>query len=478
MLLRRILMHDLRLLVADRSLIVFTLMFALLMAYAAIGGAAWRQKRVQSIEAWQADLQAAIETDRRQVLSIETGKVKLEDAPYAGMPSWLQLPAVLPPHALSSLSIGQAELYPFTSSINAYSTKTALFANYEIDNPTTLLAGRFDMAFVLIYLYPLLILALSYNLLTHESETGTLQMTLAQAPLRLRDVAFGKAAARYSFACTLAVVLTLAGLAVGDVSLMAEGLFVRVLWLVLLIAAYTLFWFAVSLAVNARGKSSAANAALLIGLWLALVIVVPSLLSITATSLYPVPSRFNFIRDSRRNDNEINRMSEKLLANYYGDHPELAPEGKLDLTDFSTRYYALKQEAERRAKPLVDAYDTQLARQQKLVDATRFLSPAVVMQEALNAIAGTDRARFLSYRDQVWDYVEGWQSYVAPRLFRRLKLSSADYVTLPHFAFREEAHGEGEVASRALSGFCGLLVPAIIASFIAMRWLRCFPLTG
>ena len=47
--------------------------------------------------------------------------------------------------------------------------------------------GRFDLAFVLIYLYPLLILALTYNLLSAEKEQGTLALALSQ-PVSLRTL--------------------------------------------------------------------------------------------------------------------------------------------------------------------------------------------------------------------------------------------------------------------------------------------------
>ena len=41
------------------------------------------------------------------------------------------------------------------------------------------MVGRFDLAFVTVYLLPLLVLALSYNVLSEEREQGTLARTLA-----------------------------------------------------------------------------------------------------------------------------------------------------------------------------------------------------------------------------------------------------------------------------------------------------------
>ena len=64
-------------------------------------------------------------------------------------------------------------------------------ATTEIENPNRLLAGRFDLAFVIVFLYPLLILTLSYNMLSAEQEQGTLALTLSQ-PVSLRTLVSGK----------------------------------------------------------------------------------------------------------------------------------------------------------------------------------------------------------------------------------------------------------------------------------------------
>jgi ABC-2 type transport system permease protein len=73
-----------------------------------------------------------------------------------------------------------------------------------------LLSGRFDLAFVILYLYPLLILSLGYNLVSGEKEAGTLALTLSQ-PVALRTLVAGKVAMRFAFVLALAVALSLAG---------------------------------------------------------------------------------------------------------------------------------------------------------------------------------------------------------------------------------------------------------------------------
>jgi ABC-2 type transport system permease protein len=256
----------------------------------------------------------------------------------------------------------------------------------------------------------------------------------------------------------------------------APEMLARLFWCLSLVCAYTFFWFALAFWVNALGRSSATNAMALVGAWLLLVIIVPSLLSVTATSLYPTPSRLEFIRQMRRNDNEVGRLGERLLAQYHGDHPELASAGQIEWSDVQSRYFVIGQEKQRRTLPLARAYDEQLARQQSLIDRACFLSPAIVMQEGLNAIAGADRARRRHFRDQAEAYLDEWHAYAAPRSFRRLKLNSSDYDSLPRFHFQEESNAR--VTHRAGAWLLGLLAPGIIIGWFALLALRRYPLAG
>ena len=63
--------------------------------------------------------------------------------------------AVLPPAALAPLSVGQSDLLPFYFKVSTDARETVVAAT-EIENPHRLLVGRFDLAFVLVFLYPLL----------------------------------------------------------------------------------------------------------------------------------------------------------------------------------------------------------------------------------------------------------------------------------------------------------------------------------
>jgi len=238
---------------------------------------------------------------------------------------------------------------------------------------------------------------------------------------------------------------------------------------------YALFWFAVAVLVNAFGFSSAANATIVGGVWVLVTVIVPSFLNLAATTLHPVPSRLEFVSKIREADNQTRSDGEKFLKSYYADHPELAPPDGLTQSQASQRFYAIRQERQKRLMPEVEQFDRQLAAQQSLIARYRILSPAVVMQETLNDIAGTSTARQRSYVEQIRETIGALQEYLVPKLMRREVLKAADYDQIPRFQFREES--TSDIAVRSGIGFLFLLVPAGLLAILAyMRLSRYSPL--
>lgn len=474
--LQRIIRHDLRILAADHTLLLVAVLFTLLIAYGVYNGASWMSRRTHGIREAERAAAANLDMLRSQVQDIQAGRKTLTDLPAAGRPSAVSVFAYVPPTALTPLSIGASDLLPYSTTVNLFSTKDTLVTQSETDNPVNLLAGRFDLAFVIVYLYPLLILALSYNLLSQEREQGTLQLTLAQ-PVRLRTLAFGKVLARGGVIFLVLVVVSIIAVLLSGANPADEGTIIRLALWVTGVAAYTAFWFAVAVLVNAFGKSSATNAAALIAVWLVFVVIYPALLNVAAASLHPLPSRLAFINDVRDAENETNAKAKDLLAKYLTDHPELAPgDVQANLDDAQMRRYAQRQAVERLALERTATYDEQLRRQQQVINRYGLLSPAIVMQETLNHIAGTSRARHERFAAQIRNFMDELRVQYAPLVFRKATLAPGDYDRAPRFAFRDET--TNSVARRVGLGLVGLLLPTFVISGFALMRLRRYPLTG
>jgi ABC-2 type transport system permease protein len=76
-----------------------------------------------------------------------------------------------------------------------YLSKVQFMYDTEIENTWNLLSGHFDFAFVIVFVLPLLVTTLGYNLLSAEREHGTLRMLCSQ-PLSIAMLMTGKVVVR------------------------------------------------------------------------------------------------------------------------------------------------------------------------------------------------------------------------------------------------------------------------------------------
>jgi ABC-2 type transport system permease protein len=475
----RIAHNDWRNLRADRTLWAVGLLLTLTIAYGVRNGAEWTRFQNDTLRSAFAEEKERLDGIRRGIEDANAGRTK--------PPSWRDPRSAfsvgyttgaryvfMTPAPLSSLAVGQSDLLPYYYKVSLRSRDTIL-GNDEVENPVHLLAGRFDLAFVIIYLYPLLILALSYNLISSEKEDGTLAMTLAQ-PVSLRAVAAGKIGFRGLFVLTLATAVSLAGFLFTGADLTADGAWSRFLMWTLVVAAYGAFWFAAAVAVNAFGRSSSTNALALAGMWLAFVVLVPSLLNVVVKAAHPVPSRVDMIQAMRVASDDVTRERSRLMAKYLEDHPELAGATQDTMAQLAVRNVAMMEEMERRVQPVLAQFDEQLARQQSLVDRYRYLSPAILTQSALYDLAGTSSHRYKHFVGLTEGFHRQWRAHFNPLMLRNVKLTPASIDRFPRFEFREEPLAA--VVARVAVCVAGLAALTLIAGLAAFRALKRYPLAG
>jgi len=472
---RRMLRHEWRALTSDATLWIVVGVFALSIGYGTLNGVRWVAFQQDAIAEAQREEQDRFAAQETQMARINSGEVKVSPFADPRNPGTAggrlgARYAVLPPAPLAGLAIGQSDLLPYYVKVTT-DAKEHVTAAAELENPHRLLAGRFDLSFVLIYLYPLLILAISYNLLSAEKEQGTLALLLSQ-PVSVSTLALAKVTLR--FLVFLGTIIVLAGLAlwVAGVTLAGEDAGVRIaLWLSAVVA-YGLFWFALALGVAALGRPSATNAMTLAAIWLVLVMLLPSMFNLLAATLYPVPSRVAMVQAMRRASDEANAQGSQLLAKYYEDHPELA-EGNAEqaINDFNILRVAVADGVDHRMRPVLDQFQRQLQSQHRVIERLRFLSPAILIQDALNDIGGTGVARHQHFMQQVSSFHETWRGYFVPLVFRKAQLTSYD--AIPRFVYREESLAEP--LRRVAVTLVGLLLPACVLAVVGLRKLRRYP---
>lgn len=445
---------ELRLLARERSVWVLLALFAAAAAYGLWNGSRLAQRQREIVAAYAEDSER-FQAQLRQHL----GQKEADTRALAGRGTT----AVLPPAPLPLLATGQADLTPSHETIVLWRLAAPSSTRSELENPSHLLAGRFDLAFVLVWLFPLCLLALVYDLTAGDRETGTLRLALAQGIAPWGWLARRALARAFPMLALAALATLAAGFSGGP-----GDTGTRLALALAAVLSYGLFWVALAVAVNAVARSAAGAATALGAAWVLLVLVAPTLLNVVVETLYPTPSRPELVAAGRKASGEAEKRGGELLNSFYSDHPELAPPGQQ--ADLAAKRLVVQGEVGRAIDPVRQKFDEQLARQQSAVGRWRFLSPAIAMHETLTDLAGTGHWRHHAFREQVGLLRKTVSDFFAPRIHKRQPITIADIDKLPRFEFREEPTGVW--ASRVAASLAGMLALAGALSGWAWRSLR------
>ena len=455
----RIFSLELRLLARERSAWVLCGLFALTLAIGLLNGAAVAGRQQMAANELTRASQQFLDQVRQAV-----AQEPVDPRAVARGGSVALLPAA----PIAWLAIGQSDLTPNHETVSLFRLQGPPDSRAELDNPSLLLTGRLDLAFALIWLFPLVLLALTYDLIAGDRESGTLRFALAQGVPPWRWISM-RALARGSPILALAGVATLlAGAGHG------AGSFSRLLIALLVVFTYGAFWLALAAAVNMAARGAASAAASLGAAWVALVLIAPTLLNLAVETIYPVPSRPELVAAARRATNEAEQRGGEVLQSFYRDHPELAPPEQQ--ADFISQHLAVQEEVGKAIDPVRRRFDEQLSQQQTLVSRWRFASPAIAAYEALTDLAGTGYWRQRAFREQVEEFKKTLAAFYAPKIHRRQPITSMDMAAFPRFIFREEPVSEWRL--RAAISVVSLMAATLLMAGSAWLGLRSARLTS
>lgn len=444
---------ELRLLVRERASWAMLVLFAAALFYGLWNGARLDERRVE--------ITAGLGRESRDWMSQLRdflSRQPLDAQSVASRPSY----ASMAPPPLPMLAAGQSDLMPDHESISLFKLNDPQ-SRSELENPSVLLAGRFDLAFVLVWLFPLFLLAFVYDLAAGDRESGTLRLGLAQGitPFKWLNI---RVAARAMPIFALAVIATLAAGLFSD----AVPVMYRTLFAVGVVFVYALFWIALAVAVNTVARTAASAATALGAAWVLLVQVIPTMLNVAVEAFYPTPSRAELVAAGRKASGDAEKRGGELLNSFYRDHPELAPAHQQ--ADFVAQHLAVQSEMSRAVEPIRARFDEQLARQQAAVAKWRFVSPAIAMYEALTDLAGTGYWRHRAFRDQTTEFKRAMYDFYSPKVHRRELITNADFERIPQFIFREEPGGAW--GQRVAAGTGGMAAGAALLLVWTARRLR------
>jgi ABC-2 type transport system permease protein len=357
------------------------------------------------------------------------------------------------PSPAAFLALGLRDAAPYVLRVRALALQAQLHEG-ESFNPELALAGRFDFAFVLVYLAPLFLIALLHDLVSSERRSGRLGTLLAM-PGAGRRLWLRRAGLRMALVFGCLVLPALAG-ALGSGTAMAA-----VATVLCVTAAYLAFWSGLALLVATRGGSSAANATALMGCWAVLTLVLPTIANAALARALPVHQGVELMLAQRQAVHAAwDLPPQATMEKFFRTHPEWRHTAPLPSGFHWKWYYAFQQLGDQSVAPQVAAYREGLLARQRWTSRLGWLLPGVGVQAALHRQADTDLQAQLAYQDRIADFHARLRAYYYPYLFNEVRFGLRDFAAQPRFSpsARSAEKPAGQLLGLGLMAMLGLVL--------------------
>jgi len=409
--------HEMRLLLRQRLTVAALSLLGLLTIAALTSGMAEiaRQRAaISAIPAAQAEDIGAI------AAWIDIAKDPGSAAYYSFHPTWNG------PSTLAFAAIGMRDVSPYILRVRALGLEAQIYDG-DTYNPELALPGRFDFAFVLVFLAPLFVIALFHDLVSGEREAGRQRM-LEALPCG------GKALWRRRTGLRLALLWAILAVPF-TVAAIVEGVgLATILITLVLTVAYLLFWTGLAALVALLRWSSVANAATLAAAWLVLVLVLPTLANVAINSVVPVDQGAEITLAQRE---AVNRAwdipREDTMQRFYANYPEWADSAPLGPEFHYKWYFAFHQNGDQSVADQVCGYRVGLEQRDRLGRALGWVLPSVGVQALLTRLAETDLRAQMAYQDRIRAYHQELREFYYGYLFRDRPFGKADFARTPRF---------------------------------------------
>ncbi len=312
---------------------------------------------------------------------------------------------------LAGLSIGQSDVHP---TVKRITIKTFEAQKYDTDlvNPMNLQSGNLDLSFVIIYLFPLLVIVLTFNVVSEETETGTWRLVAIQSKSKLRFI-ISKLLVRMMLLYVVLIFLFFIAKLV-----LNSSLDIHFFWMFGLSVLYIFFWFTISFFVISFKKPSGFNALLLLSVWLVLIILLPAGINAYVTSKYPIPEALS-TAIAQRDGYHVKWDTDKraTIEKFYQHYPQFKKYGYPTVGFNWLWYYAMQQMGDDDSKKQRDAFNEKIKLREHTSSQIASVIPNMHLQLTFNQLAGTSMSQQMEYLNATNAFHEKLRLFFYPKIF-------------------------------------------------------------
>lgn len=451
--------HEWKIRLSRPAAIASVVLFLLTLVYGAFRGDEYRDTQLRAIAAHEAEIENTMARWLTDLQTLEEGGPDGGVPPWAGSPMDAMFASALPPGALADFTIGQRDLLPYFGSLSLWDPDIRLFTKYELAEPVALALGGFDMSKAVLLVAPLLLIVLAFDVLSAERDSQRLTLTLVQGS-SIESLFWRRLLIR---SCVVVAPILLVSASASAVNADAERITHYLLWL-LGVGCYLGFWIALISWIASRNTRGASNVLVLILAWAGLTLVLPAVVSAVSETVYPMPSRLEYLAQGREVEIETELAEPEIAQQLVQDHPELFVAETSAIPLYVRTAYMVTSMVDKATREIVAEFERAAQSREHALTLLRFVSPAVVMHGFFNDVAGASTARHRRYVAQARAFKSAYAKRAAGYILAGERLPSAEAAALPKFRFSDTrwpdvaaAHAPGLLAVALVMGLLLLL---------------------
>ncbi len=337
-------------------------------------------------------------------------------------------------------------------------------------NPSQRLEGPFDLIFVVVWLAPLIVILLSYDVLARDRELGQARL-LASQNVSLGRIVVARLLVRFVSVASLVALIVLAA-AIASPGAGLETLAGSAVWL-LGLCLFLGFWFSLSAWINAYSRNASAAGQTLLAAWAGLTLILPLLIGVGAKLVSPGIDRFDTILEYRALSNELNQQRDKVTKTFFSAESmdqSLEALGDEYSQYFVTVFYPMQLAFDDNYRGTGESIERQRVEQLKTLRVGALASPTLAMKLLSDDLAGGAPERRRWFLRNVDRYQDQWRAAFDRKITAVVPMTAEDYLTKPEFSSIPEPFADRWM--RVISLLCALGLSAGMVSVFAWRGLR------
>ncbi len=335
--------------------------------------------------------------------------------------------AIKYPSPMIVFSIGQTEQYGYYKRVTNWSTVFDNDLAQEIANPERLAMGTLDFSFVLLFLTPILLIILLFNIGGLERDFGFDQL------IYINNVSKdGWLFSRFLYYLILVfLLLCVILIPYGVLSGVLQSELINFFTLFLFILGYLLLWFLIFYIINYWGRGSVDQAIKMISFWMISCIIAPGLFHQTTSLKYSTNYMVDYLDVARDQRYEIFGLStDSLQLELLKSFPDLkntlhAADSILNKTIINRSISGLVNILNKRAAQKIERINDE---KNRYVKSYFILNPIIYFQNKINEITKTDFYAYKNYRAQIQSIIDKKIDFILKDTWNKVEVDKSKYL--------------------------------------------------